>query len=136
MPHTAGRSSARSTSVLAGNSGATSNAPGALPRERLTVVADGIAVPLEDAEEVKLDVGVRIDEPLHQPRRGAPDADAELLGELAFERVARRLARLELAAGKLPITGVRLPRRALREQHAAVGAHDDRGGDGNDALGH
>ena len=39
---------------------------------------------------------------------------------------ARRLARLELAAGKLPVAGVRLARRTLREQHRAVGPQDHR----------
>ena len=36
---------------------------------------------------------------------------------------------LDLAAGKLPVAGVDLAVRALREQERAVGALDDRRGD-------
>ena len=91
-----------------------------LPRERLPVVPDRLAVPFEHAEEMELDVRVRIAEALHEPRRGAAHVDAELLGELAVERCARRLARLELAAGKFPVARVGFAGRPLREQHAAV----------------
>ncbi len=107
--------------------------PGTLPRERLAVVADRLAVEGEHAEEVELDVRVRVDVLLHDPGRGATHDDAELLDELARERVARRLARLELPARELPVARVGLARGALREQHAAVGAHDDRGRDARHA---
>ena len=42
---------------------------------------------------------------------------------------AGRLAGLDLAAGELPVAGVDLARRALREQERAVGPLDDRRGD-------
>ena len=95
-------------------------ASGHLPRERLPVVADGLAVPLEHAEEMQLDVRVRIPIPLHEPRRRAAHREAELLGQFAVERVPRRLAGLELAAREFPVAGVRLAGRTLREQHVAV----------------
>ena len=81
---------------------------GDLPRERLPVVADGLAVPIEDAEEMELDVRMRIDEALDEPRRRAANGEAQLLGELAVERVARRFAGLELAARELPVAGIGL----------------------------
>ena len=92
-------------------------------------MADRFALPGEDAEEMQLDVRVRIDEALDQPRRGAAHREAEFLVQFAVQRGARRLARLELAAGKLPVAGVDLAGRALRQQDLAVGADDDGGGD-------
>ena len=83
-------------------------------------MADGLADPVEDAEEMELDVRVRIDEALHEPRRRAPHPETQLLGELAVERVARRFAGLELAAGEFPVAGVGLAVRALRKQHLSV----------------
>ena len=63
---------------------------------------------------------VRIAESLHEPRRGAAHGDAQLFGELAIERFARRFAGLELAAGKFPVAGIGFSGGALREQHLAV----------------
>ena len=91
-------------------------------------MADGLAGPREHAEEVELDVRVRIDEMLDHPRRGAQDGKAELLDQLARERGGRRFAGLELAARKFPVAGVGLARRALRQQDAARGVEDDGGG--------
>mgnify|MGYP003493122321 CR=1 FL=1 len=105
---------------------------GTLPRERLAVVSDGLAVEREHAEEMELDVRVRIDVLLHDPGGGTAHDDAELLDELACERVARRLAGLELAARELPVARVRLARGALGEQHLSIGTKDHRGGDAND----
>jgi hypothetical protein len=81
-----------------------------LPLEFLAIVPDRLARPIEHAEKVQLDVRVRIAVALHEPRRGAAHVDAELLGELAVERVARRSRRLELAAGKFPVAAYALPR--------------------------
>ncbi len=100
-----------------------------LPRERLPVVAVQFAVPRVHAEEVELDVRVRIDELLHEPRRRASHVDAEFFLEFARQRRARRLARLELAAGKLPVARVRLAGGTLREQHLPVGPQQHGGGD-------
>jgi hypothetical protein len=99
-------------------------------------VADRLALPREDAEEVELDVRVRIDEALDEPRRGAADGEPQLLVQLAVERRAGRLARFELAAGELPVARVGLARGALRQQHLPVGPQDDRGRDANDARAH
>ena len=85
-------------------------------------MADGLAVPIEDAEEMELDVRMRIDEALDEPRRGAANGEAELFGELPGQRVARTFAGLELAARKLPVAGIRLARGTLCQQYLAVGA--------------
>ena len=58
------------------------------------------AVEGEDAKKMELDVSVRIDVTLHEPRRGAPNRQPQLFEELAIQRGARRFAGLELAAGK------------------------------------
>src|SRR4029450_5269259 len=42
-----------------------------LPRERLSVVSDGFADPVEHAEEMKLHMRMRIDETLREPGRRA-----------------------------------------------------------------
>jgi hypothetical protein len=105
-----------------------------LPLEGLAVVARELAVPREDAKEVKLDVRVRIHELLHEPRARALDVDAEFLAQLAVEGMARGFAGLELAAGKFPVAGVRLARRPLREQHPAVAPQDDGRSDANNRF--
>ena len=79
---------------------------------------------------------VRITELLREPRRGVAHGKAQLLGELAVECRTRRFAGLELAAGKLPVAGVGLAGRALRQQHAAIRALEDRGGDLHERLAH
>ena len=53
---------------------------------------------------------------------------AKLLAKFARQRLLRPLARVDLAAGKLPQAGKLLSRRALGEQHAAIGV-DQRGRD-------
>ena len=62
-----------------------------------------------------------------EPRRVAVGHDAELLGELAHQRLRRALARLDLAAGEFPVAGVGLAFRTAAEQEAAVGLQDDGG---------
>ena len=105
-----------------------------LPRERLPVVAYRLAVECPDAKEMELDVRMRIDEFLHEPGRRAAHDDAELLAELAHQRLLGRLVRFELAARKFPVTGVGLAGRSLREQDVPVAALDDRCGDANDGA--
>ena len=110
--------------VFAGSSGADGVVPGNLPLERLAVVARELALPGEHAEEMELDVRMRIDELLHEPRRRAAHGDAELLVQFARECRSRRFAGLELAARKLPVARVRLARGSLRERapgHHAAG---------------
>ncbi len=118
---------------IGGEQGPDGEASGRLPFERLAVVADRRAFELQHALEVELDVRVLVLVAAHEPWRGAADDDAELLVQFAIERIARRLAGLELAAGKLPVAGVHLARRTLREQHAAI-AQDHRGSDLDDGA--
>ena len=54
-----------------------------LPRERLPVAASGLAIPCDNAEEIDLDVGVRIDELLGKPGRRATHDDAQFLVQFA-----------------------------------------------------
>ena len=57
------------------------------------------------------------------------DFDTELLAQLATQRVARLLARLELAAGKFPTARHVLAGWTLRDQHAARGVEQRAGDD-------
>ena len=82
------------------------------------------------------DVGVRIAVPLHEPGCGAAHGEAQLFGELAVERFPRRLAGLELAAGKFPVARVGLAGGALREQHLPVRALDDGRRDVQEGVAH
>src|SRR5262249_39407820 len=77
------------------------------------------AADVERHDDVKLRIGMAGE----RQRRETllVDDNAQLLLELADERVLGSLARLDLAAGKLPQPGHRLSRRTLRDQHATVG---------------
>ena len=57
------------------------------------------------------------------------DLDAELLGELAHERLLGRLAGADLAAWELPQPGHRLALRAACDEHPVVAI--DQGGSGD-----
>jgi hypothetical protein len=100
--------------------------PEVLPRERLALAAVRLAAPRQHAEEVQADVGVRIGEDAGDPGIRALDLDAELLVQLARQRVGGRLARFDLAAGELPPAAVDLAGWPLREQRPAVRADQDR----------
>src|SRR5690606_23494877 len=54
------------------------------------------------------------------------DGEAQLLGDLALERPPRILARLDLAAGKLPAAGVGNVGGAARRETAAAGSQNGR----------
>ena len=101
----------------------------ALPADRLVLERLRLAFPRGDAKEMQPHrrMGIRID--ARDPGRGGGDGDAELFGELAAERGARILARLDLSAGKFPVAGIRLALGALREQERAVGPLDHGRGD-------
>jgi hypothetical protein len=109
---------------------------GRLPRERLVVVAVRLAAPLEHAKEMKLDVRVRVDVALDEPRRSAHHGEAELFMQLAVERGTRRFAGFQLAAGKFPVARVRLAERTLGQQHVAVRPQDDCRRDADNRSGH
>ena len=66
---------------------------------------------------------------LHEPREGIGKTDAELLIELARERLMHRFTFLKLAARELPISGPGLALRAGGEKHSTVFA--DQYADGN-----
>jgi hypothetical protein len=68
-------------------------------------------------------------------RQATLGGDAELLVKLAHQRLLRRLAGLDLAAGKLPETGQRLSLRPLRQKDAAVGIDQRAGDDEQNAAG-
>ncbi|SUA20155.1 Uncharacterised protein [Neisseria gonorrhoeae] len=55
-----------------------------------------------------------------QPRRGGEDADAEFFSKLALQGLEVGFARLDLAAGKFPISGIGLAFGARAEQVIAV----------------
>ena len=57
------------------------------------------------------------------------DDDADFLGELATQRIERRLAGIALAARKFPETREVLAGGTLRDEHAAVRVADDAGDD-------
>jgi hypothetical protein len=66
----------------------------------------------------------------HLARRDLPgvgEHQARLLLDLAGEALEHALAAVDLAAGKLPLAGQRIPRGAADEQHAAVGLHERAG---------
>src|SRR5439155_7203908 len=108
-----------------------------LPCDRLAIAAMRLAIPGKHAKEIELDVRMGIHESLCEPRRDASYLDAELFGEFANQRVARGFAFLELAARKLPITGIRSAGQALSQQDFAVASHKDRRGDADEpALAH
>ena len=88
-----------------------------------------LALPGCHTEEVQLDMRMRIDEPLDQPREGARYLDAQFLAEFAHQRGIERLARFDLAAGKLPVAGVDFAGRPLPEKNGAVVSRDDGGDD-------
>ena len=77
------------------------------------------------------DGGVRVIVFALEPGIGGADLDTEFFVQLAPERRERRLARLDLAARKLPVARVDLAGRTLAEQEAAVRPGDDRGDDFN-----
>ena len=96
-------------------------------------MTERFADPAEHAEEIELDVRMRVDEFLRDPRRRVRDRDAELLFQFARERSHGGFTGLELATRKFPIASVGLPNGTLRKQHATIGPRDHGGGDANDA---
>ena len=107
-----------------------------LPGKRLSVVSVQFTVPSEHAEEMQLDVRVRVNEFLHEPGRGTAHGNPEFLVQLAYEGRTRAFVLLELAPRKFPVAGVRFAGRTLREQHRAVSPDQNRGGDTNELSAH
>src|SRR5262245_26021628 len=84
-----------------------------------------LALPFHDAEEMKHHGAVFVDVHARDPRVGLADTDAELLKELAAQRLGERLALLHLAAGEFPPAGVDLAGRTLCEEKRAVRPLED-----------
>src|SRR5271166_5871824 len=103
----------------------------ARPFQRLAVEWPHKTLPppadIERHQEVEVFVGVAREG--ERGEAGRPDLDAELLAEFADKRVLRPLARIDLAAGKLPQALERLALGPLRDQHPPVdvdeGGRDD-----------
>src|SRR5690606_30601406 len=78
---------------------------------------------------MEADVRVRVPVLANDPGQRLVYVDAQLLVELARERLLDALSGLELAARELPPSGVGLAGRALAEQDRAVGTNQDADGD-------
>ena len=61
------------------------------------------AMPRNDAKELQADGGVRVAELTGQPWPRTINDDSQLFVELAHQRFAQALTRLDLAAGKFPV---------------------------------
>src|SRR5258708_34970592 len=94
----------------------------ALPGDRLVFERTRLPAPSGDPVKTQAYFGVRIGKNPGDPRVRALDLDAELLADLALERLGDRLPRLDLAAGKPPVTPVDFSFGTLREPHAARAA--------------
>jgi len=77
-------------------------------------------------------VGMRVFEFAHDPRIDGSDVDAKFFMELPRQRMRHGFPVLELAAGKLPVVGVRLAGWAAGEEESAVGADQYSDRDVND----
>jgi hypothetical protein len=83
-----------------------------------------LALPLQNAMKVQAHGRVRVAENAGNPGIGQHKVDAQLLVEFAPERLGDRLSGFDLAAGKLPVAGVGLSPRSLRQEKAAIFALD------------
>src|SRR5205823_1873185 len=99
------------------------------PREPLALARRDDPVPASAHVERHQDVKLRIHVARERQRGEALliDRNAQFLRKLADQRLFRPLARLDLAARKLPKPGHALPRRTLRDQHAAIRIHEGAG---------
>ena len=80
MPYTGGKQQRAQDERVRGKERRDIEASRRLPHERLPVMADGLALPFEDAEEMEQHMRVRIAESLHEPRRRAAHGDSQLFG--------------------------------------------------------
>ena len=93
-----------------------------------------LATPLCHTKEIQPHRRMGISEYASNPRIRGLDLDAQFLMQLTVQRVVRRLAGLDLAAGEFPVTGPDFSGRALCEEEGAVGALQDGGGDLDDFV--
>jgi hypothetical protein len=113
--------------VFAGSNGRTSKLSGICHTNACPSCPTGSPSQASTQKNAAVRAWWRIAELLREPRRGVGTA----IASSAWSRssAARRFAGLELAAGELPVAGVRLAGGALRQQHAAIRTLEDRGGD-------
>jgi len=104
------------------------------PVQRRSVERLRLAAIASDYPQVEQHAPMRILVLVGNQRRRFVDFDAELLAQLANERVARLLAGLALAAGKFPTARHVLAGRTLRNEHAARGVEQGAGDDVNQAF--
>ena len=111
FPYTAPRSRAISSASAGGNSSGRSSRLGT---QRISWPSSGRGSSVQRAgEEVQLDAALRVGVRDRVDLVADPDVDVELLAHLAPQARGERLARLALAAGKLPHAGeMRAARRA------------------------
>ena len=91
-----------------------------------------LAAPRRHAKEIQPHRRMGISEHASNPRIRSLDLDTQLLAQLALQRMQRRLAFLDLAAGEFPVAGPDFVGGALGEEEGAVGALQDGGGDFDD----
>jgi len=99
------------------------------PVERLSFQAPGGAVEGGDEVHVEQHVAVAVVVVDADQRSRGADLDAELLAQLPRERAGDILARLQLAARKLPESALVDAVRSPRDQHPALGVRERAGGD-------
>ena len=86
----------------------------------------------ERHQKVEIFVAVRGED--EGRKTGGGDADAQFFLQFTDQANLRRLAGLELAAGKFPQARQRLAPRPLADQHASVAVDQGRGGDQKKGL--
>jgi len=92
---------------------------------------DALPAPAHVERHEKVKVGIAVARKGERSETGFLDRNAQLLLELANERLFRPFARFHLAAGKLPEPRHRAPNRAFRKQNASVGVDEGAGGNQN-----
>ena len=100
-----------------------------LPRERLPFQALRLAFPGAADVEVQAHVRVLVHVLDAAPGFRAEHPHAQLLHELALQRMEDILARLDFPAREFPVAGIGLALGALAQQHVAVRAHQHADGD-------
>jgi len=94
-----------------------------------------LATPFRHTKEIQPHRRMGIGEHARDPRVCGLDRNAQFLMQLAAQRMIRRLAGLDLAAGEFPIACPDFAGGALGEQEGAVGALQDGGGNFDDFCG-
>src|ERR1017187_4142180 len=98
-----------------------------LPAQIVKDQVSSLAGELADAEEDQLDgVFPGIGEVIAHHYLAGRAGNAQLLLQLASQRLFRALARFHLAAGELPFQRMRLPRQALPDQDLAIALENPR----------